>query len=381
MARDVYIRALSAFLPGAPVDNQNIEAVLGMACGRPSRAKKIVLRSNGIKTRHYAIDPQTRRPTYDNAALTCEAIRGLERFGLRLDAIDLLACGTTMPDQTMPNHALMVHGALKNPSCEVVSAAGICLSGIMAMKYAWLAIAAGDKGCAVATGSENASAIMRGEFFQQENEAGANQLSNSPELQFDTDFLRWMLSDGAGAAWLAASPNQNGPSLKIDWIEQRSYAHQMPPCMYAGGEIVGDSLKGWREYSPQDWAAKNIFSVKQDVKLLNEHIVPVTVETPLAELLAAKRFAPGEIDYFLPHYSSEFFRERLRRGMEAVGCDIASEKWFTNLTTKGNTGSASIYIILEELFNGGRLAPGEKLLCYIPESGRFSSAFMLMTVV
>jgi len=381
MVRDVYIRALSAFLPGDPVDNDAIEQVLGMACGRPSRAKKVVLRSNGIKTRHYAIDPHTRRPTHDNAALTGEAIRGLQRFGLRLDDIGLLACGTTLADQTMPSHALMVHGALKNPACEAVSTAGICLSGVMAMKYAWLAIAAGDKDSAVATGSENASAIMRGEFFQAENETGASQLSTRPELQFDTDFLRWMLSDGAGAAWLSASPNPNGLSLKIDWIEQRSYAHLMPPCMYAGGEVVDGVLKGWREYSPQDWVHKKIFSVKQDVKLLNEHIVPVTVETPLAELLAAKRFDPAAIDYFLPHYSSEFFRDRLRQGMQAVGCDIAPEKWFTNLTTKGNTGSAAIYIMLEELFNSGRLAPGEKLLCYIPESGRFSSAFMLMTVV
>ena len=381
MARDVYIRALSAFLPGAPIDNENIEKVLGMACDKPSRAKKIVLKSNGIKTRHYAIDWQTRRPTHDNTALTCEAISGLRRFGLKLDDIGLLACGTTMPDQMMPNHAVMVHGALKNPACEVLSTAGICLSGVMAMKYAWLAIAAGDQDSAVATGSENSSATLRGEFFQPENEAQAGQVSARQELQFDTDFLRWMLSDGAGAAWLAARPNTDRLSLKIDWIEQRSYAHEMPPCMYAGGDIEDGTLKGWRAYSPADWATKNIFSVKQDVKLLNDHIVPVAVQRQLVELLEKKRFQPEEIDYFLPHYSSEFFRDRLYQGMKAVGCDIAMEKWFTNLTYKGNTGSASIYIILEELFNGGRLKTGDKLLCYVPESGRFSSAFMLMTVV
>jgi 3-oxoacyl-[acyl-carrier-protein] synthase-3 len=151
--------------------------------------------------------------------------------------------------------------------------------------------------------------------------------------------------------------------------------------MYAGGDIENGSLKGWRAYNPPEWAAKNIFSVKQNVKLLNDHIGPVTVQRPLAELLAKKRFAPAEIDYFLPHYSSEFFRDRLYQSMKAVGCDIHPEKWFTNLTYKGNTGSASIYIILEEIFNGGRLKAGDKLLCYIPESGRFSSAFMLMTVV
>ena len=67
--------------------------------------------------------------------------------------------------------------------------------------------------------------------------------------------------------------------------------------------------------------------------------------------------------------------------MENIGFAIAEDKWFTNLTTKGNTGAASIYIMLEELFHSGRLRSGEKILCFVPESGRFSTAFMLLTVV
>jgi 3-oxoacyl-[acyl-carrier-protein] synthase-3 len=61
--------------------------------------------------------------------------------------------------------------------------------------------------------------------------------------------------------------------------------------------------------------------------------------------------------------------------------EIPYEKWFTNLITHGNTGSASIYIMLEELFNSNRLIKGQKILCYIPESGRFSTAFMSLEVV
>ena len=37
--------------------------------------------------------------------------------------------------------------------------------------------------------------------------------------------------------------------------------------------------------------------------------------------------------------------------------------------------------MLEELFHSGRLEPGQRLLGYVPESGRFSSAFLQMTVV
>jgi 3-oxoacyl-[acyl-carrier-protein] synthase-3 len=67
--------------------------------------------------------------------------------------------------------------------------------------------------------------------------------------------------------------------------------------------------------------------------------------------------------------------------MKKVSFDVPLERWFTNLATKGNTGSAALYIMLEELFHSGRLRPGEKILCYVPESGRFSVAYILLTVV
>jgi 3-oxoacyl-[acyl-carrier-protein] synthase III len=51
-----------------------------------------------------------------------------------------------------------------------------------------------------------------------------------------------------------------------------------------------------------------------------------------------------------------------------------------NLADKGNTGSAAIFIVLEELFHSGRLRPGQNLLCFIPESGRFSHGFARLTV-
>ena len=56
-------------------------------------------------------------------------------------------------------------------------------------------------------------------------------------------------------------------------------------------------------------------------------------------------------------------------------------RYETNLPEKGNTGSASIYIMLDEFIRSGRAQKGEKILCYIPESGRFSSCFMLLEAV
>ena len=71
----------------------------------------------------------------------------------------------------------------------------------------------------------------------------------------------------------------------------------------------------------------------------------------------------------------------MARSMAEVGFNVPQERWFTNLTEKGNTGSASPYIMLDELFHSGRLKVGERILLAVPESGRFSSGFAYFTVV
>jgi len=379
---EVFINDIAVFLPNDPVTNDEMESVLGQIGDKPSRARRTVLRSNGIKSRHYAIDPATGEPTHNNAELTATAIRGLAEGGFDLSSIDCLSCGTTIADQLMPNHAVMVHGELGTPPCEVVATSGVCLSGLTAIKYAWLGVAAGEFENAVATGSELASAVMHAGRFEPEVAAKVEALEQHPEIAFEKDFLRWMLSDGAGAVLLQPRPRTDGLSLRIDWIFERSYANEMDACMYAGAEKLPDGrLQGWNRYAPEEWLERSMFCVKQDIKQLNQYVMYYTVEKPLLELVAKKGIRAGDYDWFLPHYSSQFFRDQVYEKMRNADFDIPQERWFTNLPAKGNTGSAAMYIILEELLHSGRLAGGEKLLCYIPESGRFSTAFMQLTVV
>ena len=122
-------------------------------------------------------------------------------------------------------------------------------------------------------------------------------------------------------------------------------------------------------------------AVKQDVKLLHDDVVRYTVETPLGDLTARRQLRAAEIDHFLPHYSSLFFRDKLHAGMRKAGLDIPQARWFTTIETTGNTGSASIYIMLDALFRSGRITRGRRLLCFVPESGRFSGAFLHLTAV
>lgn len=379
---DVYINNIAAFLPNEPVGNDEMEAVLGQVGDKPSRARRAVLRSNGIKNRHYAIDPATGQRTHNNTELTAMAVRGLASDEFDLSSIECLVCGTTIPDQLMPNHAVMVHGEVGNPPCEVIATSGVCISGLAAIKYAWLGVAAGEFESAVATGSELSSAMMNAGRFEPEVAAKVEALERHPEIAFEKDFLRWMLSDGSGAVLLQDRPRAGGISLRVDWIFERSYANETDACMFAGAEKMPDGrLKGWNDFAPHEWLERSIFCVKQDIRQLNESVMLYTVEKPLLELVEKKGIRPDDYAYFLPHYSSQYFRDKVYEKMQNADFDLPQERWFTNLVTKGNTGSAAIFIILEELFHSGRLEDGQKLLCYIPESGRFSSAFMQLTVV
>lgn len=152
--------------------------------------------------------------------------------------------------------------------------------------------------------------------------------------------------------------------------------------MYAGADKLADgSLRSWTNCLPEVIQQNSMMSVKQDVKLLNDHIIYYTVEKPLKELVEKFDLKVEDFDYLLPHYSSTYFREPVAEGIARAGLPIPQERWFTNLTSKGNVGSASIYLILDELFHSGQLEPGQRLLCYVPESGRFSTSFMQLTVV
>jgi 3-oxoacyl-[acyl-carrier-protein] synthase-3 len=379
----VYINRTGTFLPGNPVSNDEIEGILGMVAGKPSNLRERILKSNGIKSRHYAIDQLTGRTTHTNAQLTAEAIQNaFFNYSPRPD-ISLISCGTSSPDQILPGIASMVHGELRNPPCELASFSGGCLSGLSAMKFGFMSILSGVENNAITTGSELTSTMMRGKNFAEELHSAVERFDSNPEIAFERDFLRWMLSDGAGAFLMTNKPNDSGMSLRIDWIEIFSYANFLPPCMYLGAEKLQDgSLKGWREFnSYQELGDKSIFSFTQDVRLLNEYVIDFTVARGLQDTLKKHTINPQEISWFLPHYSSNYFREKVYNSLKSIDFEIPFERWHTNLDRVGNIGSASIYFLINDLLESKKLKHGDEILCYVPESARFSTGFAKMTAI
>ena len=373
---DVFITKAAKFLPNEPVGNDDMERFLGMVDGKPSKARRIVLRRNGIKQRYYALDKEG-HVTHTNAQMAAQAVKGLTDESLTIDDIDLLCCGTSSPEQILPSHGVMVHGELGgNRNTEVVSFAG---SGVDAMKYAFMAVKLGLAQHAAVAASERTSAWMRADYFQKESEQLA-QLENQPMLAFEKEFLRWMLSDGAYAILLQGQPAASGLSLRIDWIDITSFANTKDTCMYAGADKDDNGqLKGWASFPAEEWLTRSLFALKQDTRMLSENIVTLGIDY-LIQLGKKYHFTPDDVDWFLPHLSSMFFKDIILKESEERGFFIPEERWFINLPKVGNIGSASAFAMLEELMYSERLKKGQKILLMIPESARFSYCYCMLTV-
>lgn len=376
--RDAYITALGKFFPGYPIPNDEMEDYLGRIHGRPSRVRERVLRQNQITTRHFAID-RAQQTTHSNAKMAAEAFRDmLAKTSSAPERIGFLATATSQPDLPLPGFASMVHGELGIPTCEIASFHGVCSCGVMALKSAVQAVQSGEHEYASCCASEFASRLFKASRF----EAQSAVVGEDGSLPFDTEFLRWMLSDGAGAALVRPTANERGLSLRVEWIRLRSLAHRYSPCMFVGEQKDGEQRvpKSWLDFeSYQAAAAAGAINLRQDVRMLKD-VIACAVDGAL-ELYQSGLLRRGDPDWFLCHYSSHVFRGEADELMRRAGIAVPQERWFTNLYTRGNVGAASFLVMLEELFYSGKLSPGHRIFAVIPESGRFNFAYVLMTVV
>lgn len=377
MDKSAYINKIASYLPNSPINNEEMEDYIGLIGGKPSRVRSIVLRQNGIKTRYYGLDKE-HKITHSNAQLAKEAVEGLFMNKDIPTDVTLLACGTSTPDQLLPSHASMVHGELGNFPMEIFSSAGVCLTSLQALKICYSNILAGLHEKAVCVASELTSPALVSKFYDPEYEVTHNSPDKDPYMAFEKDFMRFMLSDGAGAVLVQDHPEGDHP-LKIEWIEMTSYANELPTCMFMASELQPDGcLKSWKEYTPEEIKERGVLVGKQDIRQLKKHIIRYWVNH-IEAVLSKHNVKAEEIDYVIPHVSSMFFYEKLNDEIAARGITLTKEKWFTNLISVGNIGSAAIYVALDELIRTKEIKQGQKILLLVPESGRFSYGTVLLT--
>ena len=362
---DAYITGTGAFLPGDPVDNDQLAARCRADTPRAAARRRRALAANGIKTRHYAVDTGGQTVMLNEELAAEAARRALADRGLEPRRVSMLATGTTQGDLLVPGFASMVHGRLGGGPMELLSAAGVCASVMAALRAAVSAVRLGEHPVAVAVGSELVSRSL--------GDGAAGRAADGP----DTSFLRWTLSDGAGAVVLEPRPRPDGLSLRVDWTHLVSHAHRHPVCMSAGLGPDRELKAGgtWLDRRDEDEDFE-LPRLRQDMSAL-----PALVDMGVAEfnaLVKAGRIDP-DTEHVLCHYSAEHFRATLLGALREAGYPPKEERWFSNLQEAGNTGAASIFVMLQAAMP--RIRRGDRVLLIVPESGRFTMAFAQLTCV
>jgi 3-oxoacyl-[acyl-carrier-protein] synthase-3 len=385
----VYLNAAGLFMPGPPVSNDEIDRFIAPLNAKSGRIKRRVLRDNGIETRHYAID-EAGNTRFSAAELAARAVRDcLAGSDVSLEQVTLLCTGSSGGDTGMPGFANMVHGELGASPMEVSSHQGVCGAGVQALVHAAQAVALGGirngvspdgmDGVSAGPRSGHRRALVAASEFPSRLFKRSRFAPLGYDTDFDSHFLRWMLSDGAGACLLEDRPGRSGVSLRLDWVHNRSFSGDFPVCMQVG---YADSCEQryYLDYESLAEAEKaGAFVLRQDLRLL-PNLFEVGIHE-YADLVRQGAVDPKQVDHFLCHYSSEKFSGVIERLMRDADIAIPRNRWFSNLHRRGNTGAASIFVMLADFLRERQPAPGERVLCFVPESGRFTVSFMMFEVV
>lgn len=358
--KTAYITSTGSFLPGNPIPNERIPAYMGELDGEPGVRKKI-LRMNGITSRHYALD-ENQRPTYDVYGMSSlAASRCLENTGA--PEITYLSAGSTNTPFIGPGISSLLHGKLAEDghigtNLEINSCSGICSASAQSIVNATRAIRCGEHSAALCIGVEQPSDILKSSAISPPDDRNEHLEKPTRSRWFMSVFLRSMLSDGAGAFLLRDQPSPTGISYRINWTHSRSFANETPVCMTLDTRSL---------------------LLSQDVSVLAEHLGPC-VEKVISGAMAANNDSIASYDIVLPHLSSFFFKNHMLGALEKYSEGKNPDHW-TNLATSGNTGAASIYVMLDEFTRTRPPQDGQRLLLFIPESGRFNFVVISLTAI
>ena len=206
--RRVSIIGTGSFLPNDPIPNDRIDAILGPLNGAPARVQAFIknigsrmLANSGVKYRHFAIDPETRKLTHTVATLAEEAgRRALEHARKKPSDVELLLLSSPNYDQTTPPTSTILQERLGIEHCAEMEIHSNCAGVGKCAQIAFDALRTGRYKTALVTYANLSSVYLRSCYFNQAR-MNKNQAA-----------LRYILADGSGAMLLEATDAvEDGP--------------------------------------------------------------------------------------------------------------------------------------------------------------------------
>ena len=267
----------------------------------------------GVVQRHIAEENE------DTVTMASRAAqRALEDADIKAEEIDLIIVATISPTEIMPCVACGVQEKLGAEKATCFDLNGACTGSLLALNTAQTSLSQGIYQTALVIGAEKLSALTdwtdRGTCI--------------------------LFGDGAGAVVLKAE-------------ESGRYAQVTQSIGKKGGALTLRS-RNQIQYETDPKAKETYIQMNgKEVFTFAVSKVPEAVKN----LLSREKVPCEDIRYYLLHQANERI---IRSAARRIGEDIS--KFPMNMDEYGNTSSASLLILLDEVKKSGKLQRGDKLV-------------------
>lgn len=359
-----YIRVVGtgSFLPGSPIPIDQVDYFLGELTDAPKkiqgwlkRMKLLMKEMLEAESYYFAIDPVTREFTEDNISMSVKAAeKALTMANIPAREIEFISYGSAHQDQ-MPTASVRIQEALGIDKCGEISVHANCTSAYKALLIAYDFIKSGRYKNALVISSSMSSSELRAEYY------------NQPIVKKEELFLRYFLSDGAGAIVLQADNTGKG-GLYVENVFMESVGGKKPSAM------KNQRPAYWM--NPKEEFEKgyhHISQMFQNELKQNFHEPDGTVFfNGLKRMLEKYPTDLSRLKYFQVNFPSKHISEIIIEECEALG--ISKNLLYTKMSSMGYTGPPMVFICLDKIFREEPLIQGDLVLSFVTEVSKFMQA-------
>ncbi|MCK5170003.1 MAG: 3-oxoacyl-ACP synthase III family protein [Bacteroidales bacterium] len=361
---EIYVKltGTGSYLPGNPITIDEVDNYLGELTEAPKKIQKWLHRMKDLMKEmlevdyyHFAIDPETREFTDDNITMSVKAAkRAINEAGIKAEDIDLIVYGSAHQDQ-MPTASVRIQEALGIEQCGEMSIHANCTSAYKALLVAGDFIKSGRYRNALVLSSSMSSSELRAEYY------------NQPIVKKEELFLRYFLSDGAGALVLQAT-DEKKDGLFVEHTYMESVGGKKPSAML--------------NKRPAYW-----MNPKKEFELGYHHLAQMFNEQlrthfhdedgsvflkGLKRMLNKYPINLSELKYFQVNFPSKHISELIMDECDELG--ISRDTLYTKMTTMGYVGPPMAFISIDKIVREESLIKNDLILSFVTEVSKFMQA-------